>query len=245
MNSSLLGTRTASKTTTGKEDEDAAEQEATTGVILNNVGDVTTTIIDDDNIIKNPRTVGVDINNVTLKDIDYDDEGNPTSVFGVSWHKLPVKQVRTICSKLGVKGVKNVKKSAMIDVLVKWCYSSKIYDDMRTKLGLTTNEDEEEEEEIGIAGGLLVTRRKEVQCAFRLMNIVKYKAALTRFTVSGTHDNNFFGFCNGKLEIYYLRHHLNRRPQLNGMVKAALPEQCFMSSEMPIMDLKRKLLLEN
>jgi hypothetical protein len=30
MNSSLLGTRTASKTTTGKEDEDAAEQEATT-----------------------------------------------------------------------------------------------------------------------------------------------------------------------------------------------------------------------
>jgi hypothetical protein len=49
---------------------------------LNNVGDVTTTIIDDDNIIKNPRTVGVDINNVTLEDIDYDDEGNPTSVFG-------------------------------------------------------------------------------------------------------------------------------------------------------------------
>jgi hypothetical protein len=73
----------------------------------------------------------------------------------------------------------------------------------------------------------------------------EYKTALTRFTVSGTHDNNFFSFCNGKLETYYLRHHLNRRPQLNGMVKAALPEQCFMSSEMPIMDLKRKLLLEN
>jgi O-phosphoseryl-tRNA(Cys) synthetase len=32
-----------------------------------------------------------------------------------------------------------------------------------------------------------------------------YKAALTRFTVSGTHDSNFFSFCNGKLETYYLR----------------------------------------
>jgi hypothetical protein len=84
MNLSLLGTRTASKTTTGKEDEDAAEQEATTGVrcvVLNNVGDVTTTIIDDNNIIKNPRTVGVDINNVTLEDINYDDERKPDKCF--------------------------------------------------------------------------------------------------------------------------------------------------------------------
>jgi hypothetical protein len=35
-----------------------------------------------------------------------------------------------------------------------------------------------------------------------------YKAALTRFTVSGTYDDNFFGFCNGKLETYYLCNHL-------------------------------------
>lgn len=45
---------------------------------------------------KNGRTIGVDIDNVTLKDIEYDHEGNPISVFGVSWDKLPVKQVRTI-----------------------------------------------------------------------------------------------------------------------------------------------------
>ena len=68
-----------------------------------------------------------------------------------------------------------------------------------------------------------------------------YKAALTRFTVSGTHDNNFFGFCNGKLETYYLRNHLNRKPQLNGMVEAALPDECFLSSELPISELKRKI----
>ena len=277
---------------------------------------------------KNGRTIGVDIDNVTLKDIEYDHEGNPISVFGVSWDKLPVKQVRTICSKLGVKGVKNVKKSTMIDVLKKWCYSRKVYDNMRANLGLETNDTEEHENQGGGAP------RKEIQCSFRLMNILfcdafanefallgniasrdmldagkaandqyfweqvqatfvtdkasnedygrllfveddevfaeqehfidpsvivghdwkrlrkiwkavnaEYKAALTRFTVSGTHDDNFFGFCNGKLETYYLRLHLIRRPQLNGMVEAALPDKCFMSSEMPITELQRKLLL--
>lgn len=28
-----------------------------------------------------------------------------------------------------------------------------------------------------------------------------YKAALARFTVSGTHDSNFYSFCNGKLDV--------------------------------------------
>jgi hypothetical protein len=32
-----------------------------------------------------------------------------------------------------------------------------------------------------------------------------YKTALTKFTQSGTHDHNFYGFCNGKVEAYYLR----------------------------------------
>jgi len=29
-----------------------------------------------------------------------------------------------------------------------------------------------------------------------------YKAALSRFTVSGTHENKFWNFCNGRLEAY-------------------------------------------
>ena len=58
-----------------------------------------------------------------------------------------------------------------------------------------------------------------------------YKAALTRYTVSGTHEQNFFQFCNGKLDTYYLRRKLDEKPQLNDTVAANLPEQCALSSE--------------
>lgn len=36
----------------------------------------------------------------------------------------------------------------------------------------------------------------------------EYKLALVRFTASGTHLDNFFSFCNGRLDVYYLRLHL-------------------------------------
>jgi hypothetical protein len=58
-----------------------------------------------------------------------------------------------------------------------------------------------------------------------------YKSALSRYTVSGTHTSDFFSFCNGDLEVYYLRLHLQQRPELNGMVEADLPHGCFLSSE--------------
>ena len=32
----------------------------------------------------------------------------------------------------------------------------------------------------------------------------EYKAALSCFTVSGTHENDFWKVCNGRLEAYYL-----------------------------------------
>ena len=69
-----------------------------------------------------------------------------------------------------------------------------------------------------------------------------YKAALTRFTVSGTHDSNFFSFCNGKLKTYYyLRLHLEKRPELVGMVEADLPFECFIASEMSISEISEKV----
>ena len=64
---------------------------------------------------------------------------------------------------------------------------------------------------------------------------VDYKAALTRFTVSGTHDNNFYNFCGGKLDVYYLRKQLELRPNLNDMVIADLPQEVALSSD-DIMD---------
>jgi len=68
-----------------------------------------------------------------------------------------------------------------------------------------------------------------------------YKAALARFTVSGTHSNDFFSFCLGKLEPYYLRKHLEAKPQLNDMVTADLPDECLLSSEMSAEEMESKL----
>ena len=57
-----------------------------------------------------------------------------------------------------------------------------------------------------------------------------YKESLGRFTQSGTHSSNFFDFCEGRLETYYLRRHLEARPDLTGTVVADLPEEVFMES---------------
>jgi len=57
-----------------------------------------------------------------------------------------------------------------------------------------------------------------------------YKECLGWFTKSGTHSSNFFDFCDGRLETYYLRQHLDARPDLTGTVVADLPEEVFMES---------------
>lgn len=60
-----------------------------------------------------------------------------------------------------------------------------------------------------------------------------YKGALTRFTLSGTHDSSFFSFCIGKLDVYYLRKNLEIWPNLAGFVEAALPDEVMMASDTP------------
>jgi hypothetical protein len=71
-----------------------------------------------------------------------------------------------------------------------------------------------------------------------------YNAALSRFTVSGTHSSDFFSFCSGKLEPYYLRKHLEAKPQLNDMVAADLPDQCFVTSEMSSQEMEQRVLAQ-
>ena len=60
-------------------------------------------------------------------------------------------------------------------------------------------------------------------------------AALSRFTLSGTHSSNFFDVCDGRHEIYYLQKHLESKPDYVATVVAELPEEVFMveSSEIP------------
>ena len=59
---------------------------------------------------------------------------------------------------------------------------------------------------------------------------VEYKAALTRYTMSGTHWSNFYEFCYGRHDIYYLRKNLEAKPNLNSTVAADLPEEVRLNS---------------
>ena len=58
-----------------------------------------------------------------------------------------------------------------------------------------------------------------------------YNASIEKYTQSGTHDHNFFSFCNNKVETYYLRKCLELRPNLTATIRAELPEECALSSE--------------
>jgi len=61
-----------------------------------------------------------------------------------------------------------------------------------------------------------------------------YNAALSRFSLSGTHSSNFFDFCDDHHEIYYLQKHLESKPDYVATVVAELPEEVFMeSTEIP------------
>jgi hypothetical protein len=52
---------------------------------------------------------------------------------------------------------------------------------------------------------------KKLRSIWQAVN-ADYKQACDRFTQSGTHDSNFYSFCNGKKEAYYLRLLLGNRP---------------------------------
>ena len=59
---------------------------------------------------------------------------------------------------------------------------------------------------------------------------LEYKAALNRFTLSGTHSSNFFDYCDGRHEIYYMQKHLESKPDLVATVVDDLPDGVFMES---------------
>lgn len=239
-----------------------------------------------------------DLRTVAWTDFDVDTDGNAVGIYGIVWGDLKANQLRTMASRLDVKGIKNAKKSCIIEKLCVTHLNKKVYADYKLRDKDKPN-------------------RKEVQCPFRLMNLLfsdefagafatlgdvasrqlldtgkagndehfwvnvrrsfvvphpvydllafwdddvflaadhidpgkivkhdwkklraiwkgvnaEYKAALTRFSMSGTHESRFFDFCNGRLETYYLRKHLDEKPQLNDTVEADLPEETAVSSD--------------
>lgn len=58
-----------------------------------------------------------------------------------------------------------------------------------------------------------------------------YKVALDRSTSTGAHSNEFFDYCNGRIDCLYLSLHIKARPNLSDAVDAVLPEETFMDSE--------------
>jgi hypothetical protein len=71
---------------------------------------------------------------------------------------------------------------------------------------------------------------KKLRALWKCLNAA-YKAVVSGFTMSGTHSSNFFEFCGGCHEIYYLRKHLEFRPDLVATVVADLPEEVFLESD--------------
>ena len=70
---------------------------------------------------------------------------------------------------------------------------------------------------------------KKLRAMWKNLN-AEYKTVLGRYTMSGTHTSDFFEFCNGRHDVYYLRKHLEAKPNLNATVAADLPEEARISS---------------
>jgi len=49
--------------------------------------------------------------------------------------------------------------------------------------------------------------------------------------MSGTHSSNFFDFCAGHNEIYYMQRHLEAKPDIVATVVADLPDEVFIKKK--------------
>ena len=243
----------------------------------------------------------MDVNKV-FEQLTWDDvvieDGVLKSVMEFPVKELKHKELRTMCSRLKLKGVKNTTKESMVEKIVS------VYK-LKERYG-RLNDD---------ADPFRTPTRKEPQCPYRLLNVLfsdmfseglaqlgnaaarfeldsgkasnnqlfwegvqeaftspselidnlhfdddvlselhhinlkriihhdwkklrvmwrnlnsEYKAALGRYTMSGNHSSNFFDFCNGRRDVYYLRKHLETKPNLNATVAADLPEEVSISS---------------
>jgi hypothetical protein len=85
--------------------------------------------------------------------VDENEDGIATSVKGIQWEALSVKNLRTICARLGFKGYKNANKHGIIDIIVKCCKAKMIYDSLW---------DDHEKDANGTTCAMLT--RKETQC---------------------------------------------------------------------------------
>ena len=99
--------------------------------------------------------VSIELESVQWTDFVEDEHGKAIGVCGIEWKEFSSKQLRTICSRLSVKGVKNFKKTDMVERLVSFYENKQAYNKLQ-KRDRTTNK----------------PPRQQAQCSFRLMNIL-------------------------------------------------------------------------
>jgi hypothetical protein len=95
---------------------------------------------------------------LTWETCDFNKEGSPIGFKGKLWMSYTVLNLRVICKKLVVYGIKNAKKEYIVDSIMKTHQNSKAYALVR---GTMVNNDNNQQ-----------GTRKESQCPYRLLNIL-------------------------------------------------------------------------
>ena len=122
---------------------------------------------------KKQKTVEDDIDiklkTVKFSDFDTDDNGVPTSVFGIVFEKLFSNQIRKICTEVGIRSFRNLKKGDMIESLKDGHHNWK------------TLSDEADNKEMQSVSN----PRKQPQCSFCLLNVLFSDAIVDDFANLG------------------------------------------------------------
>jgi hypothetical protein len=102
------------------------------------------------------EVVSNEYDNLQWDDCDFDEDGRPVGVQGKLWNQLSVAKLRIICRRLQVYGVKNVRKEGIIEAIGKTYHNTQVYAAIKKNMEPTVTS----------------TTRKEVQCPYRLLNIL-------------------------------------------------------------------------
>jgi hypothetical protein len=110
---------------------------------------------------------------LTWETCDKDEEDVPIGFEGRLWNNFSVLKLRNICSKLQVYGIKNAKKENIIESIVTTYQNTKAYSTIRKSM---TDDNQQ-------------GTRKEVQCPYRLMNILFSDDFVEDFSTIGNGAN--------------------------------------------------------
>jgi hypothetical protein len=110
----------------------------------------------------------IDNDYVSWDDITIED-GKPVGVYGTTWEQCGALKLRTICSRFGIKNARVMKKTDMITMI------HQSYNNKQAYVALQNRKQSK----------LSGAPKKEVQCSFRLMNILFSDEFVTEFASLG------------------------------------------------------------